>query len=124
MKRKLALASLSIILLSGCHTPKESEFDELSKRAEAVARDKNNPSSERARVRRDFDDWATKYDVKPVEQQGPKLLEFRLDRPVECDWFARLEQKGKSGSCFAKREIMVFENGAAKRACFYDCYYP
>ena len=41
MKRKLVLVSLSIILLSACQTPKESEFDELSKRAEAVAKDKN-----------------------------------------------------------------------------------
>lgn len=115
---------LSMLLLAARQSPRESEFEQLTKRAEAAGND-TNQSTARENLKKDFESWAQKYNVKPIEQRAPKLLGFPApDKPLACDWFVRLEQNGKSGGCFAKRELLTFENGEAKRACYYDCYYP
>ncbi|HYT49236.1 MAG TPA: hypothetical protein VEL78_02525 [Pyrinomonadaceae bacterium] len=95
------------------------------KKAEASGNQPDVQSTKRENIKIEFEEWARKYGVKPVEQRAPKLIGFPTnEKPIACDWFTRLEQNGKRGGCLATREQLAFENGTAGRACYYDCYYP
>jgi len=124
MIRRLFVFSLLLALFSACQSAKESEFEQIVKKAEAVGHPPD-ASTRRENIRFEFEAWANKYGVKPVEQRAPKLIGFPTnEKPIACDWFTRLEQNGKRGGCLATREQMAVENGTAGRACYYDCYYP
>ncbi len=124
MIRRLFVLSVLLILFSACQSAKESEFEQLVKKAETVGHPPDAPTK-RENIKFDFEAWAKKYGVTAVPQRAPKLIGFPTnEKPIACDWFTRLKQNGKRGACLATREQMEFENGTAGRACYYDCYYP
>lgn len=124
MIRPLFVLSLLLVLFSSCQSARESEFEQIVKKAEAAG-NQDSQSTHRENIKFEFEEWAKKYGVKPVEQRAPQLISFPTnERPIACDWFTRLEQNGKRGGCLATREQLAFENGTAGRACYYDCYYP
>lgn len=122
---RLLFLFLSLVLVSACQSAREAEFDQIVKKAEAAGTQPGVQSNHRENIKFEFEAWVKKYGVKAVEQRAPKLIGFPTnEKPIECDWFTRLEQNGKRGGCLATREQMEFENGTAGRACYYDCYYP
>ena len=83
MIRRLFVLSFSLVVFSACQSAKESEFDQLVKKAEASGNQPDVQSTHRENIKFEFEAWAKKYGVTAVEQRAPKLIGFPTnERPI------------------------------------------